>query len=194
MFRRPRLRPPRRHPTHGPGGHEPWREPPGARHHGNKPAHPTWVEDPGRGRDRSCGRIVVHRRQRSGPGSAGRARRTARLDRRPRPARHPKARCPAARRTQPRGPAAHRLGTVEPVDVLTGGFPCQDISVAGKRSGIEQGTRSGLWTPINAAVGVLRLRARSGGERRRVSAPKLLGLTCYPMPSPLVTPHVSTSH
>lgn len=33
---------------------------------------------------------------------------------------------------------------VEPVDVLCGGFPCQDISVAGKGAGIE-GERSGLW-------------------------------------------------
>jgi len=31
------------------------------------------------------------------------------------------------------------------VDVVSGGFPCQDISCAGKGAGIE-GTRSGLWT------------------------------------------------
>ena len=31
------------------------------------------------------------------------------------------------------------------VDVLCGGFPCQDISLAGKGAGIE-GSRSGLWT------------------------------------------------
>lgn len=31
-----------------------------------------------------------------------------------------------------------------PVDVLCGGFPCQDISEAGKRAGID-GERSGLW-------------------------------------------------
>lgn len=33
---------------------------------------------------------------------------------------------------------------LEPVDIITGGFPCQDVSVAGKRGGIE-GKRSGLW-------------------------------------------------
>jgi len=34
------------------------------------------------------------------------------------------------------------------VDIITGGFPCQDLSVAGKRAGLEQGTRSGLWSEI----------------------------------------------
>lgn len=31
------------------------------------------------------------------------------------------------------------------VDIVTGGFPCQDISTAGKRAGILKGERSGLW-------------------------------------------------
>ena len=34
---------------------------------------------------------------------------------------------------------------VEPVDLLCGGFPCQDISLAGKGAGIA-GSRSGLWS------------------------------------------------
>jgi DNA (cytosine-5)-methyltransferase 1 len=34
------------------------------------------------------------------------------------------------------------------VDVITGGFPCQDISVAGNQAGITDGTRSGLWSEI----------------------------------------------
>lgn len=46
---------------------------------------------------------------------------------------------------------------VEPVDVLTAGFPCQDISNAGKRAGIE-GERSGLWSYVADAVRVLRPR------------------------------------
>ena len=33
-----------------------------------------------------------------------------------------------------------------PIDVISGGFPCQDISVAGNQAGIEEGTRSGLWS------------------------------------------------
>ena len=37
---------------------------------------------------------------------------------------------------------AHNLS---PVDVLCGGFPCQDVSHLGKRAGMEVGTRSGLW-------------------------------------------------
>lgn len=32
-----------------------------------------------------------------------------------------------------------------PIDVLTGGFPCQDVSNSGKRAGITITTRSGLW-------------------------------------------------
>ena len=42
------------------------------------------------------------------------------------------------------------------VDVITGGFPCQDISVAGKQAGISDGTRSGLWSEIARLVGELR--------------------------------------
>lgn len=46
--------------------------------------------------------------------------------------------------------------TVEPVDILTGGFPCQDVSVAGRRAGMTDGTRSGLWSHMANAIDVLR--------------------------------------
>lgn len=41
--------------------------------------------------------------------------------------------------------------TVEPIDILAGGFPCQDISHAGKREGIH-GERSGLWREYVRAI------------------------------------------
>ena len=46
--------------------------------------------------------------------------------------------------------------TVEPVDILTGGFPCQDVSLAGARKGLKDGTRSGLWSHFAAAIDELR--------------------------------------
>ncbi len=48
--------------------------------------------------------------------------------------------------------------SVEPVDVLTGGFPCQDLSTAGKRRGLRPGTRSGLWEHMAYAIDQLRPR------------------------------------
>jgi DNA (cytosine-5)-methyltransferase 1 len=44
--------------------------------------------------------------------------------------------------------------TVEPVDVLTAGLPCQDISNAGKRAGIT-GEHSSLWSAVVDAVRAL---------------------------------------
>jgi DNA (cytosine-5)-methyltransferase 1 len=34
---------------------------------------------------------------------------------------------------------------VPPVDIITGGFPCTDVSHAGRGAGLADGTRSGLW-------------------------------------------------
>lgn len=48
--------------------------------------------------------------------------------------------------------------TVEPVDILAGGFPCQDVSAAGRRAGIAEGTRSGLWAIYAEAINQLRPR------------------------------------
>ena len=55
--------------------------------------------------------------------------------------------------TRSRFPKTRHLGDVskvngaeiEPVDIITFGSPCQDLSVAGKRAGIKDGTRSGLF-------------------------------------------------
>ena len=44
------------------------------------------------------------------------------------------------------------------VDVITGGFPCQDISVAGNRKGIKEGTRSGLWIEFARLISEIRPR------------------------------------
>lgn len=42
-------------------------------------------------------------------------------------------------------------------DVICGGFPCQDISIAGKGVGIH-GKRSGLWFEMQKAISILRPR------------------------------------
>ena len=47
---------------------------------------------------------------------------------------------------------------VEPVDIICGGSPCQDLSLAGKRAGMASGTRSGLWESMAAAVETIRPR------------------------------------
>ena len=45
----------------------------------------------------------------------------------------------------------------ETPDVLCGGFPCQDISLAGKGAGLD-GERSGLWWQYHRIIGVVRPR------------------------------------
>lgn len=44
------------------------------------------------------------------------------------------------------------------MDVLVGGFPCQDVSQGGKRAGIKEGTRSGLWLEYARLIGEIRPR------------------------------------
>ena len=60
----------------------------------------------------------------------------------------------AKRYTDVKEVGAHNL---ERPDLLCGGFPCQDISTAGKREGIT-GSRSGLWTEYARIVRELRPR------------------------------------
>ena len=52
---------------------------------------------------------------------------------------------------------------IPPVDVITGGSPCQDLSVAGKRAGLE-GARSGLFMEQIRIVKEMRERDRSNGR------------------------------
>ena len=70
---------------------------------------------------------------------------------------------PVARVFARHWPGAPNLGDIttidwsqiEPVDILIGGFPCQDVSTVGKRAGIAPGTRSGLWAHMAAAIDAL---------------------------------------
>jgi len=45
-----------------------------------------------------------------------------------------------------------------PVDVVCGGFPCQDVSVAGRGAGLD-GARSGLWGEYRRIVAEMRPEA-----------------------------------
>lgn len=42
------------------------------------------------------------------------------------------------------------------VDCIHAGFPCQDISTAGKQAGVSEGTRSGLYREVLRIAGVVR--------------------------------------
>ncbi|UKD50923.1 DNA cytosine methyltransferase (plasmid) [Amycolatopsis sp. FU40] len=75
---------------------------------------------------------------------------------------------------------------VEPVQVVTAGFPCQDISACGRRAGIVKGARSGLWSDILDVIRVLgpdlvvvenvaALRWRNGGLDRVLGGLASLG-------------------
>lgn len=46
------------------------------------------------------------------------------------------------------------VGTLSRVDIVCGGFPCQDVSSAGSRAGLA-GSRSGLWREFARIVGEL---------------------------------------
>jgi len=48
--------------------------------------------------------------------------------------------------------------SVEPVDIITGGTPCQDLSHAGRRAGMRAGTRSGIWASMCDAIEIIRPR------------------------------------
>ncbi|MCK9871350.1 DNA cytosine methyltransferase [Nocardiopsis dassonvillei] len=86
---------------------------------------------------------------------------------------------------QHRFPTVRNIGDITRADyaalprphILTAGFPCQDISTSGRRLGIQEGTRSGIWSHVVEATRVLgpqqlfvenvsALRHRNGGLGR----------------------------
>lgn len=60
-----------------------------------------------------------------------------------------------------------------PVDVVTGGSPCQDLSVAGKRAGLD-GERSGLFMEQVRIVKEMRERDRRNGIPDEFCRPRFL--------------------
>jgi DNA (cytosine-5)-methyltransferase 1 len=52
----------------------------------------------------------------------------------------------------------HNLATV---DLIAGGFPCQDLSIAGVRAGLA-GERSGLWFEFHRVIAELKPRWQAG--------------------------------
>lgn len=75
------------------------------------------------------------------------------------------------------------------VDVICGGFPCQDISLAGKGAGID-GERSGLWSEYRRIIADVRPRfviienspaLRTRGGDRVLTELETLGYTCEPI-------------
>lgn len=76
----------------------------------------------------------------------------------------PKPTQAAARVLAHRFPGTPNLGditkvdwsAVPPVRVMTGGFPCTDVSLAGAQAGLTPDTRSGTWTYMAHAIDMLR--------------------------------------
>ena len=62
---------------------------------------------------------------------------------------------------------------IEPVDVITGGSPCQDLSVAGKRAGLA-GARSGLFMDQIRIVKEMREHDRAGGRSGDMVRPRYM--------------------
>lgn len=60
---------------------------------------------------------------------------------------------------------------IEPVDIIVGGSPCQDLSVAGKRAGLE-GARSGLFMDQTRIVKEMRNATRRETSDRSTELPR----------------------
>lgn len=89
---------------------------------------------------------------------------------------------------------------LEPVDLICGGFPCQDVSGAGKGAGLA-GSRSGLWFEFARIVGELRPRwvvvenVASGAKRWVDAIVAGLGELGYQaLPIPLSASDVGAPH
>ena len=92
---------------------------------------------------------------------------------------------------------AHNLA---PVDLICGGFPCQDISSAGKGAGLS-GDRSGLWFEFARIIGELQPtwvvveNVASGAVRWVDAVTKSLGLRGYEvLPVPISAQAVGAPH
>ena len=62
---------------------------------------------------------------------------------------------------------------IEPVDVITGGSPCQDLSIAGKRAGLA-GARSGLFMEQIRIVKEMREHDRANGRTGDMVRPRFM--------------------
>ena len=62
---------------------------------------------------------------------------------------------------------------IETVDVITGGSPCQDLSIAGKRAGLA-GARSGLFMEQVRIVKEMREHDRSNGRTGDMVRPRFM--------------------
>ena len=62
---------------------------------------------------------------------------------------------------------------IEPVDVITGGSPCQDLSIAGKRAGLA-GARSGLFMEQVRIVKEMRAHDRESGRTGDMVRPRYM--------------------
>ena len=62
---------------------------------------------------------------------------------------------------------------IEPVDVVTGGSPCQDLSVAGKRAGLD-GERSGLFMEQIRVIKEMREHDKASGRTDEFIRPRYM--------------------
>lgn len=61
---------------------------------------------------------------------------------------------------------------VEPVDIITFGSPCQDLSVAGKQAGIHEGERSNLFFEAIRIIKEMREHDRANGRPDKLLRPR----------------------